>query len=55
VPIPGTRRIKYLEENAGAADIALTDADRAALDEAAPIGATAGERYTAAGMAGLNH
>jgi len=55
VPIPGTRRIKYLEENAAAADIELTDTDREALDEAAPVGATAGERYPAAGMASLNH
>ena len=55
VPIPGTRRIKYLEENAAAAAIALTDADLAALDEAAPVGAVAGDRYPAAGMATLNH
>jgi aryl-alcohol dehydrogenase-like predicted oxidoreductase len=54
-PIPGTRRIKYLEENAAAADIALTAADLKALDEAAPVGAAAGERYVPAGMATLNH
>lgn len=55
VPIPGTRRIKYLEENAAAADISLTAADLAALDEAAPVGAAAGDRYQPAGMAALNH
>ncbi|MCW2577677.1 MAG: oxydo-reductase, aldo/keto reductase family [Modestobacter sp.] len=45
VPIPGTKRVKYLEENAAAADIELTDDDLRALDEAAPKGATAGDRY----------
>jgi aryl-alcohol dehydrogenase-like predicted oxidoreductase len=54
-PIPGTRRIKYLEENAAAVDITLTAADLKALDEAAPVGAAAGERYVPAGMAALNH
>lgn len=55
VPIPGTRRIKYLEENAAAADVTLTPVDLKALDEAVPVGAAAGERYPAAGMASLNH
>ena len=55
VPIPGTRRIKYLEENVAAADISLSDADLKALDEAAPVGAAAGDRYTPGGMATLNH
>jgi len=45
VPIPGTRKISRLEENLAAIDITLTAADLAALDEAAPIGAFAGERY----------
>jgi aryl-alcohol dehydrogenase-like predicted oxidoreductase len=45
VPIPGTKRVSYLEENAGAADVQLTDEDLRALDEAAPAGATAGDRY----------
>lgn len=53
-PIPGTRRIKYLEENIEAANVTLTADDLAALDEAAPVGAAAGDRYPAAGMAGLN-
>ena len=54
-PIPGTRRIKYLEENAAAADITLTAADLKALDTATPVGAAAGDRYIQAGMAALNH
>jgi aryl-alcohol dehydrogenase-like predicted oxidoreductase len=45
VPIPGTKRVSYLEENAGAADVDLTEDDLRALDEAAPAGATAGDRY----------
>jgi aryl-alcohol dehydrogenase-like predicted oxidoreductase len=45
VPIPGTKRVRYLEENAAAADIELTEDDLRALDEAAPKGATAGDRY----------
>ena len=45
VPIPGTKRVAYLEENAAAADVLLDDDDLRRLDEAAPRGATAGERY----------
>ena len=45
VPIPGTKRVAYLEENAVAADVRLTDEDLRRLDEAAPVGATAGDRY----------
>jgi aryl-alcohol dehydrogenase-like predicted oxidoreductase len=45
VPIPGTKRVRYLEENVGAADVELTEDDLRALDEAAPRGATAGDRY----------
>jgi len=54
-PIPGTRRIKYLEENVAAADITLSAGDLKALDDAAPGGAAAGTRYSEAGMASLNH
>lgn len=46
VPIPGTKRRKCLEENAGAAGIESTESDRARIEEAAPKCATAGERYT---------
>jgi aryl-alcohol dehydrogenase-like predicted oxidoreductase len=45
VPIPGTKRRKYLEENVAAADVSLTDEDLARIDEAAPVGAAAGDRY----------
>nr|MBA2564025.1 aldo/keto reductase [Gemmatimonadota bacterium] len=45
VPIPGTKRRKYLEENAAALDVELTDDDQRRIDEVAPRGAAAGERY----------
>ena len=53
VPIPGTRRIPYLEQNAAAAALALTAADVAELDALFPPGAIAGERYPEAGMVGI--
>jgi aryl-alcohol dehydrogenase-like predicted oxidoreductase len=55
VPIPGTKRIKYLEENVGAADIDVTDEQLRRLDELFPPGAVAGERYPEAGMATVEH
>jgi aryl-alcohol dehydrogenase-like predicted oxidoreductase len=45
VPIPGTKQVRYLEENVGAIDVELTDDDLARLDEVAPAGAAAGDRY----------
>ena len=45
VPIPGTKRRSYLEENAAASEVELTEDDLARIDEAAPAGVTAGERY----------
>jgi len=45
VPIPGTKRVKYLEENAAATAVKLTDDDLAALEQAVPRGAVAGDRY----------
>ncbi len=45
VPIPGTKRVAYLEENAAAADIELTDDELTRIEDAFPRGATAGERY----------
>lgn len=45
VPIPGTKRRKYLEENVRAVDLALSAEELARLNEAAPAGATAGPRY----------
>ena len=49
-PIPGTKRRKYLAENLGAADVELTEAELAALDEAFPPDAVSGQRYTQGGM-----
>jgi aryl-alcohol dehydrogenase-like predicted oxidoreductase len=45
VPIPGTKRVAYLEENAAAADVVLDEGDLRRLDEAAPVGAAVGDRY----------
>ncbi|WP_037315870.1 aldo/keto reductase [Amycolatopsis orientalis] len=45
VPIPGTKRRKYLEENAAAAELELSEVDIAAIEKAAPAEAIAGERY----------
>jgi aryl-alcohol dehydrogenase-like predicted oxidoreductase len=45
VPIPGTKHVKYLEENAGAMAVTLTAEDLRRIDEVAPKGVAAGERY----------
>ena len=45
VPIPGTKRARYLEENAKAAEVELSDEDLARIEDAFPKGATSGERY----------
>ena len=45
VPIPGTKRREYLEQNVGALDVELTEDDLARLDAAFPPGAAAGDRY----------
>jgi aryl-alcohol dehydrogenase-like predicted oxidoreductase len=49
-PIPGTKRVKYLEENVGAVELRLSEDDLRALDDLFPPGVTAGERYAEAGM-----
>ena len=54
VPIFGAKHVRYVEENVGAVDIRLTDADLLKLDEAVPRGATAGLRYPASAMGVLN-
>jgi aryl-alcohol dehydrogenase-like predicted oxidoreductase len=54
VPIPGTTARAHLEENVAASAIALTKEDLARIDQAAPRGGAAGDRYPAAGMATLN-
>jgi aryl-alcohol dehydrogenase-like predicted oxidoreductase len=45
VPIPGTKRRRYLEENVEATELSLSAEDLARIDEAAPAGAAAGDRY----------
>jgi aryl-alcohol dehydrogenase-like predicted oxidoreductase len=45
VPIPGTKHVRYLEENVAAVDVELTAGELARIEEAFPKGATAGERY----------
>lgn len=52
IPIPGTKRIKYLEENVGALDIDLSQDDLDRLESILPIGGAAGDRYKA-GFAGF--
>lgn len=51
MPIPGTKRRRYLEENLGAAQVTLDAEEMRALDAALPPGATSGERYGEAGCA----
>jgi aryl-alcohol dehydrogenase-like predicted oxidoreductase len=53
VPIPGTKRAARVEENAAAADVTLSPADIARLDELIPVGAAVGERY--GDMSTVNH
>jgi aryl-alcohol dehydrogenase-like predicted oxidoreductase len=54
VPIPGTKRRKYLEENAAALDIELSGDDLRRLDQVMPHGIAAGTRYPKEGMQAVN-
>jgi aryl-alcohol dehydrogenase-like predicted oxidoreductase len=54
VPIPGTKRISYLEENMGALNIELTQSDLNRIEEIAPKGIATGGRYSAENMKALN-
>ncbi|MEI7341544.1 aldo/keto reductase [Pectobacterium brasiliense] len=54
VPIPGTKRRRYLEENVSALDVTLTKEELAAIDAIFPPDAAAGERYGNESMAALN-
>ena len=54
VPIPGSRRIDRLEENAAAADITLSENELHRLELIAPVGAAVGTRYPEPMMAALN-
>jgi aryl-alcohol dehydrogenase-like predicted oxidoreductase len=53
LPIPGTKRLRYLEENLGALDVSLSEDDLRRIDQVAPVGATAGARY--ADMSTVHH
>lgn len=54
IPIPGTKRIHYLEQNLAALNLTLDAADVERLNQALPIGAASGARYPVAGMKGLS-
>jgi aryl-alcohol dehydrogenase-like predicted oxidoreductase len=54
VAIPGTKRIKYIEENAAAADVTLTSEEKQKLESIVPVGITAGTRYEASQMQWIN-
>src|SRR5947209_4680270 len=54
VPIPGTKHVRYLDENIGALDVKLTGEDLKRLDEILPPGAAAGQRYHERGMETVN-
>ncbi len=54
VPIPGTKQTRYLEDNLGAVNVHLTEEQLRRLDQAFPLGVTAGARYGAPGMRAVN-
>jgi aryl-alcohol dehydrogenase-like predicted oxidoreductase len=54
VPIPGTKRIKYLDENLGAVNVHLTADDLAQIDAILPAGAASGDRYHARAMSAID-
>lgn len=54
VPIPGTKKRKYLEENAGAVEVSLSKQELAEIESIAPKDIAAGQRYAAPQMAGVN-
>jgi aryl-alcohol dehydrogenase-like predicted oxidoreductase len=54
VPIPGTKQTRYLDDNLGAAQVALTAAERRQIDAIMPMGSASGDRYAPAAMQALN-
>jgi aryl-alcohol dehydrogenase-like predicted oxidoreductase len=54
VPIPGTKRIKYLDDNLGAVNVRLTPDDMAQIDAVLPVGLAAGSRYGAQAMQAID-
>ena len=54
VPIPGTKQLRYLEENLGALDVSLSHGDLSRIDGVLPAGSTSGDRYPAPSMQAVN-
>jgi aryl-alcohol dehydrogenase-like predicted oxidoreductase len=54
VPIPGTKRVKYLDDNLGAINVRLTKEELAQIDAVLPVGAASGERYHAQAMKAID-
>ncbi len=54
VPIPGTKRVKYIEDNIAAASVVLSTDELELLESVVPVGVAAGERYDETSMAGVN-
>lgn len=54
IPIPGTKRVKYLEENLGAVSVSLSPDELRQIDEILPMGAASGQRYSAASIGTIN-
>src|SRR5262249_48923632 len=54
VPIPGTKRLDYLDSNLGALDVRLTPDDLRRIDAAVPVGSASGERYHERAMQALD-
>ncbi|OKP65643.1 aldo/keto reductase [Paenibacillus sp. P3E] len=54
IPIPGTKRLKYLEENIGSLEVRLNGDDLKSIDDAAPLGVAAGTRYPEQSMKSVN-
>ena len=54
VPIPGTKHVRYLEENAGATEVRLSADDLARIEAVFPAGAASGTRYPEAGLRTVN-
>ena len=54
LPIPGTKRAKYVEQNITAASIILTENELQELETIVPLGTVIGDRYDAASMAGID-
>lgn len=53
VPIPGTKRRTYLDQNLRALEVEITQADREEIDRVLPVGAAAGARYAPQSMASV--